>query len=272
MNKIAVISDIHGNLEALKAVIKDIKNESCDMVICLGDIIAKGYHLHECIDLVKEISDVVIQGNCDYFFSNFTKADNSKNDARLQYNISRTTLEDREYLKSLPYSYDLLISGNIVRFYHATPTKIDGFVGDMENLDTYYNMFLPSTKTSSDIADVVLYGHIHKAFVKKLYNRTLINVGSVGNNFEVYRDCKRNASNAKTTKACYVILKGELNSKEEGPLSYEFREIPYDVDKELESSKEAFEYDGLVSELKYGKYRDYLEIKKNLSDHGIIVE
>ena len=40
--KIAIISDIHGNLEALKSVLNDIKNRNIDKIYCLGDIIAKG--------------------------------------------------------------------------------------------------------------------------------------------------------------------------------------------------------------------------------------
>jgi len=49
--KIAVISDIHGNLEALKATLQDIKKKKIDKIYCLGDIIAKGIHPRECIEI-----------------------------------------------------------------------------------------------------------------------------------------------------------------------------------------------------------------------------
>ena len=75
MERIAVISDIHGNLEALKTVLKDIEDRRVDKIICLGDIIAKGRHFHECIELIKEKCDVVIQGNCDWYFSKFIEVD-----------------------------------------------------------------------------------------------------------------------------------------------------------------------------------------------------
>ena len=52
--KIAIISDIHGNLEALKATINVIEKKLVDQIICLGDTIAKGIHPHECIKLIKE--------------------------------------------------------------------------------------------------------------------------------------------------------------------------------------------------------------------------
>ena len=87
MERIAIISDIHGNLEALRTVLDDIKKRNIDRIICLGDILAKGRHFSECIKLVKDNCDVVIQGNCDYYFSSFTKADNEVNDKRLYFTV-----------------------------------------------------------------------------------------------------------------------------------------------------------------------------------------
>ena len=67
--KIAIISDIHGNLEALKATLKDIEKRKVDKIICLGDIIAKGVHPKECIELIRKNCEIVLQGNCDIHFS-----------------------------------------------------------------------------------------------------------------------------------------------------------------------------------------------------------
>ncbi len=50
-------------------------------------------------------------------------------------------------------------------------------------------MFLPSERTiSNNIADVVIFGHIHHPYMDKLYNKTLINVGSIGNSFDTIRN------------------------------------------------------------------------------------
>lgn len=270
MEKIAVISDIHGNLEALKTVLSDIKSRNVDKIICLGDIIAKGRHLHECVQLVKSNCDIVLQGNCDYYFSSFTEADTEVNNKRLEYNRKLTTDEDRDYLAKLPYSYEMKISGNLVRFYHATPTTINGFVGDIASLDTYYEMFLPSEYTvSQDKADIVVYGHIHKSYMMKLFNRTIVNAGSVGNSFEVYRHKDKDADYRNVTKACYLIISGNVDSDEVGPVSYEFIELDYDIDKELSTSKDAYEYDGLVNEIKYGLYRDLEDIRDSLASRGL---
>lgn len=54
MEKIAIISDIHGNLEALKVVLNDILEKGITKIFCLGDIIAKGSCDKECLKLIRK--------------------------------------------------------------------------------------------------------------------------------------------------------------------------------------------------------------------------
>ena len=63
--KLAIISDVHGNLEALRAVLDDIQEQKVDQVYCLGDIIGYGPNPCECIDVVMDFS-VCILGNHDH--------------------------------------------------------------------------------------------------------------------------------------------------------------------------------------------------------------
>ena len=60
----AIISDIHGNLEALQTVLEDIQSQNCDQVICLGDIIGYGPEPIACVDIVRKL-DACILGNHD---------------------------------------------------------------------------------------------------------------------------------------------------------------------------------------------------------------
>ena len=69
MDRIAIISDIHGNREALKTTIEDINRRKCDKIICLGDIIAKGRFSNECVNMIRENCDVVLRGNTDDKYS-----------------------------------------------------------------------------------------------------------------------------------------------------------------------------------------------------------
>ena len=65
--KIAVFSDIHANLQALEAIIEDIKKQNVDRIICLGDIISKGPNPKECLDLIIENNIEMLPGNLELY-------------------------------------------------------------------------------------------------------------------------------------------------------------------------------------------------------------
>lgn len=272
--RIAVISDIHGNLEALKAALKDIEKRNVDEIICLGDIIAKGVHSKECIDLIKKKCKIVIQGNCDYHFAR--KHDDIKQlpeieQKRIIWNQSLLGDEEREYLSNLPYSYEFYMSGSLVRLFHANPEKINCTVTNSDTIETKYKMFLPSERTvSNQIADVVIYGHIHHPFMDKLYNKTLINVGSVGNSFDVIRNENKDSSIQETCKSFYLIIEGEYDSKEyNSDILFQFVKVPYDIEKELEDEAINIEKEDYKFELTEGRYRNMEKVEKYFKDLGV---
>ena len=272
--RIAIISDIHGNLEALKTTLQDIERRNVDKIICLGDIIAKGVHPKECIELVKEKCDIVLQGNCDSYFSSEHKEKEElslQEQRRIEWNQSLITDEDRKYLLNLTYCYEFYLSGSLVRLFHATPVSIDKHVINLDSIETKYKMFLPSEKTvTQNVADVVIYGHIHHPYLDKLYNKTLINVGSVGNSYDVIRNDSKDSSKLETTKSYYMIIEGEYSSKEyTSDVSFQFIKVPYNIDKELEDEYLNIEKENYRSELKEGKYRDMTKIKDNFRKLGI---
>lgn len=272
--RIAIISDIHGNLEALKSTLEDIKKKNVDKIFCLGDIIAKGVHPTECIKLIRENCDIVIRGNTDEYFSkehtNIEELDETEQ-KRIKWNKSLISNEDREYLLNLPFSYEFYLSGSLVRLFHATPTIIDKRVLNYDSFTEKYNMFLPSEKTmSNSIADVVIYGHLHHAFLDKIYNKTIINIGSVGNSIDVVRNEKRDSSYLETTKSNYLIIEGEYDSREyNSDISFTFVKVPYNVDKELEDESLNIEKDAYYNELKEGRFRDDNRIKNDFKRLGI---
>ena len=276
MDKIAIISDVHGNLEALKTVLSDIKKRNINKVYCLGDTIAKGAHAHECIKLVKENCDVVLMGNTDELFSREFTLDElklKKEDAlkRIEFNKSMLTKEDEIYLRGLPYSYEFYLSGRLVRLFHATPDKIDGFIGHVDKLENYYKLFLPSKNTMSNKkADIVICGHAHMQELQKMYNRTIINTGSVGNPVDVFRNIEKDGDVRNTNMCNYLIIKGLLGEKYD-EISYEFINIPYDIEKEISSFNDINEEDCYIEELRYGKYRYKNKIEKSLKERGIDV-
>lgn len=275
--KIAIISDIHGNLEALKATFEDINKKHVDKIICLGDTIAKGIHPKECIKLIKEKCDIVIQGNTDQYFSkeyeNLEKLPEQEQ-KRIKWNQSLITEEDRNYLLNLPFSYEFYMSGSLVRLFHATNKANNKVVLNINDIETKYEMFLPSEYTTSNkVADVVIYGHIHHPYMDKIYNKTLINVGSVGNSFDVIRNDSKDSNVLETTKAYYLIIEGEYGSKEyNSEISFQFVKVPYDIEKELKDEYKNIEKESYRCELTKGRYRDMTKINDSYRELGIDVD
>lgn len=276
MDKIAIISDVHGNLEALKTVLKDIKKRGIKHVYCLGDIIAKGVHSHECIQLIKESCEVVLKGNTDEYFTSVIDI-SSKSDVeqkRIQWNKKMLSNEDYNYLRNLPFCHEFYMSGRLVRLFHATPDRIGGFVGNIDTLDNLYSLFLPSSNTiSQEKADVIIYGHIHTGFMQRIYNRTIVNSGSVGNSIDVFRNEKKDGNVKNTSVANYVIISGNYGSKDySDSISFELVSLPYDVELELCFNKENIEKESYEEELRNGKYRDMTKIYKSFEARGIDID
>ncbi len=105
----AIISDIHGNLEALLATLECIKSykKKIDKIICLGDIVGYGADPGECIRITREISDVILAGNHDFAVCGETCIEDFNAYARAAVLWSRDALNEAEinFLKDLPLLY-----------------------------------------------------------------------------------------------------------------------------------------------------------------------
>ena len=273
MDRIAIISDIHGNLEALKSVLDDIKKRDIDKIYCLGDIIAKGSHQQECVDLVRNSCEVIIKGNCDEYFTSDTDLTNKSEEEinRINWNKSKIDNDTAKFLNNLPFCYEFYMSGRLVRLIHAHPQKIDKFAGNIDKLERLYELLLPSENTISDKkADILIYGHIHTPYLQKIYNRFIINTGSVGNAIDVFRNDDKDGNVKNTTVANYLIISGVLNSSDiNEPISYELVNVSYDIDKELSDNSDNIEFDSYSEELKKGKYHDMTKIYNSFEARGI---
>lgn len=260
MTRIAVISDIHANLEALKSVLADIETQNIDKIICLGDIIGKGVHAHECIELVKNKCDIVIKGNVDDRFCDDAEKfkDYEIEYKRLTYNQLLMTEEDMNYLRGLPCSVEFYLSGNLIRMFHANPNSFEESLNSLDvNFKNRLKFFEKGNFTITEkVADVVVFGHLHYQFMQKFYNRTLINSGSVGNSGCLIHDDLVDAEPKEITQAHYLILEGEEGLKEKtDSLGITFRSVNYDIESELKTGLNNPEFKDYEIELKEAKYR-----------------
>ena len=65
MERIAIISDVHGNITALNTVLEDIKSRNISRIFCLGDSVTKCANPDKVIDTLRDVCEVMILGNCD---------------------------------------------------------------------------------------------------------------------------------------------------------------------------------------------------------------
>lgn len=276
LKKIAIISDIHGNLEALRAVLKDIKHHQIDEIYCLGDLIGKGVHSKECFELVKKNCSIIIRGNSEDFYCIPKKLEEYENllQQRIIWNQSKLSQEDQYYLSHLPLCHEFYMSGSLIRLFHATPNSLYGNVINLDTLEQKRMLFLPGKFTiSKKNADLVFYGHTHAVSMEMIYNRTIVNVGSVGlpNNFvdnDIY-----NANAMEVTKAHYVILEGNYGSKVyDDNLSISFQRVIYDLKKELSSEEFYLEREDYELELLEGRYQNKERLRKSFMERSIDID
>ena len=247
MERIALISDIHSNIVALNEVLKDIENRSIDKIYCLGDLVLKGSSPNEVIDLIKEKCEIVLKGNCDAY-----AVDPYGSHAKWYHDIIG---EDRvKYLDNLPMYVDLYMSGSYIRMFHATKNNYKYKILDNSPLEEKMKLF---EDENNDIPDIVIYADTHKQFLEKIRNKTIVNIGSVGNVIEISNSVNIEDDMSEMTQAHFCILEGNLNSKERSSLSIQFVILPYDINKELELCKQNNipDYEKYELELLKAKYR-----------------
>jgi len=115
MKRIAILSDIHGNMPALEAVIEDIKLRNINEVICIGDLIGKGPEPAKVIKNIRHHCDVVIRGNWDEFILNESES------MSIKWQQNQLSDEDNYYLKQLPFCYEFMLGDKFIRCAHASP-------------------------------------------------------------------------------------------------------------------------------------------------------
>ena len=208
--KIAVISDIHANLIALKEVLKDIEKEQCDEIYCLGDLVLAGPQPKETLDFVKEQDWTIIQGNTDKLIADF-------NDEIYQYMqqsfpvmansiVEDIKVVDREYLSLLPPQEEKTIDGINILLVHGSPRYNNEDIAPGMPIETIEKIIEGTT------ADLILCGHTHvPCGYQTNTKQTVVNVGSVGRPM------------TPKPMACYAIV--EIN---DGIFTVKHKFIDYD--------------------------------------------
>lgn len=198
--KIAIISDIHGNMDALEAVMEDIKQENCEKVFVLGDYAMGGPEPSLVVDwFFKKQFDSnykMIQGNTDFMIANFDdnlyQALKSKAPIMaeaLKEDVSILNSIQKDFLKTLPIQLEVKCENVKILLVHGSPRKNNEDISPDLSIEEVEKML------EGVDADVILCGHTHLPCGYQTSNKkTVVNVGSVGRPF------------TPNAKPCYLKL------------------------------------------------------------------
>jgi len=215
--KLAFISDIHGNAIALDAVLNDLKEKSVDKVFVLGDICYRGPEPQRALDLVRELDCEVIKGNADEWVVRGVQQGEvpdhvlSLMNKEQEWIVSQLSEESMEYLKELPTQLNLEVEGIRIHAFHATPHSLFEVVPPSASDETIMEKLVTAD------ADLYIYAHIHKPYIRFINGKCIVNIGSVGLPFD------------GVSKASYAIV--EIN---EGSIQTSNVRVSYDVQKVVE--------------------------------------
>jgi putative phosphoesterase len=168
----AIISDIHSNIHALEKVLQDIDDQGADVIICAGDLVGYGPFPNEVVDALKDRRAICIAGNHDRAVVNLDAFNMNPLAAKAVFwTAKRISEASTDYLKRLRPSTRLNLGGTSAAMFHGSPRMDDEYVFEEDA-----NAGLLQIAK----AEIVISGHTHVPYVKKLPQGILVNPGSVG--------------------------------------------------------------------------------------------
>ncbi|KPK63063.1 MAG: hypothetical protein AMK73_05455, partial [Planctomycetes bacterium SM23_32] len=220
---IALISDVHGNLEALQAVLDEAGG--ADAVYCCGDVVGYGPNPNECCQLLRQCGVQTVKGNHDNTCAMMEDMEPCSSMARQSFHWTheRLTAENIEWLLSLPLRMD--VDGmSLVHGCPGTP---------YEMLNTYVLDYFYSDKQYEELlgrvsGDRLVLGHTHIPLSHGL-NSKVINPGSLGQprdgnwrpSYAIVEDIRYSFSFVHNARASFSMLKDRV----------EFRRVEYDRER-----------------------------------------
>lgn len=216
--KLALISDVHGNMDALDVVIDDALDQGVIGFLNAGDSVGYGAHPKEVLDALNRKSVLSVCGNFDIKVLNAAQGEgvHSKSIKKqvVSYSAARLGENELSFLQSLPHDLRLQINGKRLLMVHASPLDDDEHLGP----DTP-NSRLSEIAQAAD-ADIIVVGHSHVPFSSTVEKVLFVNPGSVG----------RPADH--DPRSSYAIL----DSKD---FSLSFRRLDYDIEASVKAINEA---------------------------------
>lgn len=244
--KIAIISDIHGNSVALKAVIKDAKQNNVDDFVFLGDLVNDFPFGNETLEIVKNLSNKVLKGNKEQYLIDYDKEKYKWDNIQFKNTLfmyNELTKENLEYIKKLPHCMNIEYEGVKLLIAHGSPESVEELLNQnkRELLDKY---------TKNLEADALIFGHTHEAmWYENINEKLVLNAGCCG------------VTPYYKAKAEYVILEIK-NGK---ILKIDLRLVDYNIEevKEKIIKSGILKEDKVLMNIAYSVISGHGEVKHN---------
>jgi putative phosphoesterase len=225
--RFGLISDIHGNLLALDAVLEELDRERVDQIVCLGDV-AVGPQPAEALARVRELGCPVVMGNWDAaFLGDMPEAETEVAEMLVEIGnwwAAFLSPADRQFMESFQPTVELSLGSTTALCFHGSPKSYDDWIF-ATTPEEELSLMLHKIEQR-----VLVGGHTHVQMIRRYLESTIINPGSVGLPFRDWWPRPVRIS----PWAEYGIL-----GSDDGRLSIDLRRTSFDVDAFLELSLES---------------------------------
>ena len=235
--RIAIFSDIHGNIHALEPTLADLEAQQPEQIYCLGDLVGYAAFPNEVTERIRSEGFPTIMGNYDDGVG-FDRdecgcaykepIDRELGQQSLEWTKAHTTDENKAFLRTLVPQIRFEADGKRVLLVHGSPRKMNEYLFEDRPLSSFQRL----ARTSD--ADVIVFGHTHVPYSKDVDGVLFVNVGSVGKPKD------------GDPRACYAIL--DLSS----PHPVTFRRIEYDIRSAAEAVRQSDLPDKFARDLEFG--------------------
>ena len=183
MERVAVITDIHANLPALQAALARIDELGVDATYCGGDLVGYGPHPNEVCALIAERAIPTIHGNYDYAIGRdlddcgcayITPHDRELGQRSVEWTLAHTDQASKDFMRALPFDLRFEVGSRRIHLVHGSPRKVNEYLFEGKPARLYERL------AAAEDADMLVFGHTHKPWIREHGGVLFVNCGSVG--------------------------------------------------------------------------------------------
>ena len=183
MDRVAVLTDVHGNATALAAALDRIDALGIEQTYCGGDLVGYGPRPNEVCQEIERRGIPTIYGNYDYAIARdledcgcayVTQHDRELGQQSVDWTLANTDERSKAFMRALPFDIRLDLGGQRVRLVHGSPRKVNEYLFEDKPARTFERI------AAGADCDVLVFGHTHKPWVAEYGGVLFVNCGSVG--------------------------------------------------------------------------------------------